>query len=476
MLPSDLADESGTALLALFASKEITPTDVLNAVEKRIEDTEPKINAFHTLMLHEARQAAKEAGERWRIGEPRGILDGIPITIKDTYLIKGHRTTFGSAAFAMINPAVEDSPAVARLRDSGAVILGTTRTPELGWKAVTDSPSGGVTRNPWNVTKTPGGSSGGAAAAAAAGMGIAHLSGDGGGSIRIPSSFTSTFGFKPSFGRIPQFPVSSFGTLVHTGPIARHVSDAISMLKIISNYDARDGNVKPTAQINEITAQIGGLRIALCTKLKGGNTHPEIIERIRFAGRILEGLGAHVEEIDFPIPDCRWVFEAFWYAGLRRRCFGLPDKENQKDIDPQLLDVLEAAQSLDLEQYLKAEAFRAAILSEISIFHQKYDLLLTPVAQVLPFGVGLEVPEASDLSRWWEWAGFCYPFNLTGQPACSIPCGFSSSGLPIGIQIVGSFHADERVLGVALLAEPHLFAEQFWPKCPVPAFGGLDLG
>src|SRR6267378_5318742 len=241
---ADLCSLSATELLDGFSKHELSPVEVTRAVLERIERLNPVLNAFN-LVSERALDDARTSEARWMAGQPKGLLDGVPVSIKDIILTKGWPTLRGSKTVDPRGPWNDDAPASARLREHGAVLLGKTTTPEFGWKGVTDSPLTGITRNPWNPKKTPGGSSGGAAAAVAAGMGPLALGTDGGGSIRIPCSFTGLFGLKPSFGRVPAWPPSPFGTVAHVGPMTRSVEDAALMLNVLSLPDERDWHALP---------------------------------------------------------------------------------------------------------------------------------------------------------------------------------------------------------------------------------------
>src|SRR6476646_6668109 len=241
---SDLCTLSATELLDGYRKHQLSPVEVTRAVLDRIEKLNPVLNAFN-LVSDRAMEDAKASQARWTSGQPKGLLDGVPVSIKDIILTKGWPTLRGSKTVDPKGPWNDDAPAAARLREHGAVLLGKTTTPEFGWKGVTDSPLTGITRNPWNAKKTPGGSSGGAVAAVASGMGPLAVGTDGGGSIRIPCSFTGLFGIKPSFGRVPAWPLSPMGNVAHLGPMARTVADAALMLNVLSQPDARDWHALP---------------------------------------------------------------------------------------------------------------------------------------------------------------------------------------------------------------------------------------
>src|SRR5258708_24374298 len=238
-MSTDLCALSASELLDAYRKHDLSPVEVTRAVLERIEKLNPVVNAFNLVSDH-ALQDAKASEARWLAGQPKGLLDGVPASIKDIILTRGWPTLRGSKTIDPKGPWNDDAPATARLREHGAILLGLTTTPEFGWKGVTDSPLTGITRNPWDVTKTPGGSSGGSSAAVAAGYAPLALGTDGGGSIRIPAGFSGIFGHKPSFGRVPAWPLSPFGTVAHTGPLTRRVEDAALMLNVITKPDARD--------------------------------------------------------------------------------------------------------------------------------------------------------------------------------------------------------------------------------------------
>lgn len=451
----DLCYMSATQLLDLYEWKTVSPVEVIQAVFDRIRAVNDEVNAFSELTEELAMDAARKSEVRWQRGEARGLLDGIPTSIKDIVLSKDWPTRRGSLAIPSDQPHEEDAPCVARLREHGAIFLGKTATPEFGWKGVTDSPLSGITRNPWDTSKTPGGSSGGASAAAALGMGALHIGTDGGGSIRIPSGFSGTFGHKPSFGRVPAYPSSPFGMVSHIGPMARNVADAALMMNALIEPDTRDWTALPYDPWDyRVGLELGvkHLKIGFSANLGYVDVDPEIAELVASAAQVFEDMGAHVEAVDpgFTSPyDC---FSHIWYSGAKR----LVDRysaDQQKGMDPGLLEIAEIAQHYSLGDYLDAMDQRAALGATMNTFHDTYDLLLTPTLPIAAFTAGEELSDASTQSRWTDWTPFSYPFNLTGQPACSVPCGFTSAGLPAGLQIVGPMHADPMVLRAAAAFE-----------------------
>jgi aspartyl-tRNA(Asn)/glutamyl-tRNA(Gln) amidotransferase subunit A len=450
-MSTDPARLGATELLRLYRRGELSPVEATRAVLERIRRFDPAVNAFCLVDEERALAAARASEARWHKGAPAGLVDGVPTTIKDVVLTKDWPTLRGSLAVAREQPWSEDAPATARLREQGAVLLGKTTTPEFGWKAVTDCALSGITRNPWDVGRTPGGSSGGAAAAAALGMGALHVGSDGGGSIRIPAGFTGIFGHKPSFGRVPAHPLSPFGTIAHVGPMTRTVADAALMLNVLALPDARDWFALPyDGRDYRIGLEDGvrALRIAFSPSLGFARVEPEVAELVASAAAVFEEQGAHVEEADPGFTDPYETFTRHWYAGAASLVDAFP-AEDRARMDPGLLEIAAEGGRLTLEDYMGAIKARAALGQQMRLFHERYDLLLTPTLPIPAFEAGREVPEGSGMRRWIEWAPFSNPFNLTQQPAASVPCGLTRAGLPVGLQIVGPMHDDALVLRAA---------------------------
>ena len=445
MPDTDLATLTATALLEGYRKHALSPVDAMRAVSQRIETLNPRLNAFN-LISEQALEDAKASEARWHAGQPKGLLDGVPVSIKDIILTKGWPTLRGSKTVDPKGPWNDDAPATARLREHGAVLIGKTTTPEFGWKGVTDSPLTGITRNPWNPAKTPGGSSGGAAAAVAAGMGPLAVGTDGGGSIRIPCSFTGLFGLKPSFGRVPAWPLSPFGTVAHVGPITRDVADAALMLTVLSLPDARDWHAlpyEPRDYRTGLDAGIRDLRIACSANLGYAKVDPEVAALVLKAANVFAELGARLEERSPGFEDVGPLFQAHWFSGAAALIRSVKDT---KHVDPGLLELAAQGEKITAAQLLDAQLKRGALGTQMNLFHREFDLLITPTLAVPAFDVGQESPEKG---RWTDWTPFTYPFNLTGQPAASIPCGFTKAGLPVGLQIVGPRFADALVLRAA---------------------------
>jgi aspartyl-tRNA(Asn)/glutamyl-tRNA(Gln) amidotransferase subunit A len=341
---------------------------------------------------------------------------------------------------------------VARLREAGAVFLGQTTTPEFGWKGVTDSPLTGITRNPWNTATTPGGSSGGSSAGLAAGYAPLAIGTDGGGSIRIPAGFTGTFGHKPSFGRVPAWPLSPFGTVAHVGPMTRRVKDAALMMNTITRPDNRDWFSLPpdgTDYLKGLGKGVKGLRIAYSPRLGYVDVDPEIAALVKAAVETLTELGAHVEEVDPGFPDPAECFRVIWFSGARSVLGQLPP-DKKALLDPALADVVEQAASITVQDVFDANRARGVLGTQMRMFMEKYDVLLTPTLPIAAFGAGLLQPADPDnKGKWVNWTPFTYPFNLTQQPAASVPCGFTRAGLPAGLHVVGRMFDDKMVLRVS---------------------------
>jgi aspartyl-tRNA(Asn)/glutamyl-tRNA(Gln) amidotransferase subunit A len=468
-MSSDLLNLSAVDLLDGYRTKRISPVEVARAALQHIEALNPVLNAF-CFVAPDALAMAEASEARWMSGEPMGPLDGVPVSIKDILLTRGWPTLRGSKTVDPAGPWTDDAPAVARLRESGAVLLGKNTTPEFGWKGVTDSPLTGITRNPWNPAKTPGGSSGGGAAAVAAGMCPLTLGTDGGGSIRIPCAFTGIFGLKPSFGRVPAWPLSPYGTVAHIGPMSRTVRDTALLMNVIARPDARDWFALPADRrdyLEGLDDGVRGWRIAYSANLGAADVDPEVAALVKQAAMRFVDLGAQVDETDPDVAGAAEIFRRHWYSGAAYLVRNFTP-EQKRVMDPGLVEVAEQGAQIAMLELMDAVQKRGALGIRMNQFHETYDLLLTPTLPLAAFDAGREVADVMKEKRWTEWTPFSYPFNLTQQPAASIPCGLTSAGLPVGLHIVGPRYDDARVLRAARAFES---VQPF----PMPDVSGLRL-
>jgi len=445
---------SAVELVTAYAAVELSPVEVTTAVLDRIEEQDEALNAYCLVDREAALAQAKESEARWRTSYAKGLLDGVPISIKDVYLTKGWPTLRGSRAIDPAGPWEEDSPAVARLRADGMVFVGKTTTPELAWKAVTDSPLTGVTRNPVDPGLTAGGSSGGAAAAVAAGMGPCAIGTDGGGSIRIPASFCGIVGFKPTYGRVPMYPASPFGPLAHGGPMTRTVEDAALLMDILALPDHRDPTSLEPPHLTfrgEFSRDVSGIHVAYSRDLGHLTVDPEVAGIVDAAVARLDEAGLDVAEADPGFGSTVEAFEVLWSSGAATLLRGMPGARDT--VDPGLGRMWDDGERHSAVDYLEARAVAASVGITMGSFHQVHNLLLTPTVAVPPFAADHDVPPGSGMANWPEWAGFSHPFNLTQQPAISVPVGTTEAGLPVGLQIVGPRHSDDLVLAAGRYVE-----------------------
>jgi aspartyl-tRNA(Asn)/glutamyl-tRNA(Gln) amidotransferase subunit A len=450
-MADDLNWLSARNLIRAYKRRTLSPVEVVRSCLDQIARHEPKLNAMSLIDERSALKQARASEARWRKGAPLGAVDGVPALVKDLILVKGWPTLRGSKTVERDQAWDKDGPAVARLREAGAVLIGLTTTPEFGWKGVTDSPLTGITRNPWDVSKTPGGSSGGSSAAVAAGYAPLALGTDGGGSIRIPAGFSGIFGLKPSFGRVPAWPLSPFGTVAHTGPMTRCVEDAALMLNVIAKPDARDWHSLPFDRQDHtrgLDKGIRGLRIAFSPALGHAEVDPEVAAAVKQAVRMLRELGARIYTIDPGFADPAPIFRVLWWAGARALLGRMTDQKKAL-LDPGLADVLKQSMEITLEDYFDAVKGRGALGTHMRQFMENYDLLVTPTLPIPAFEAGKLSPQEDGTGKWVNWTPFSYPFNLTQQPAASVPCGFTKVGLPIGLHIVGRMFDDASVLRAA---------------------------
>lgn len=436
-MPNEFAYMTAVELRRRLASKEVSPVALIEATLRHIEEVQPVLNPFVTVTADLALEGAKAAERRIMAGDDDGLLTGLPVSIKDLTAVKGVRFTSGSRTLANFIAPI-DSPASERVKAHGACIVGKTTTTEFGCKGSSDSPLTGYTRNPWNLEKTTGGSSAGAAASVAAGVTPFALGTDGGGSIRIPSSFCGLFGIKAQFARVPIFPASATPTLGHVCPLARTVRDAALLLTAVSGYDARD----PASVAQPVPDYLGacekeprGMRIAWSPTLGYAKPTAEVLELTAKAVRVFEDLGCTVDLVEkvFDNPVDIWMAE--FYAGVGTR-LKKPLAEQRDLIDPAVAEVLRNALDQTIEEYYSRVFQRYEFRETMRQFLDRYDLLVTPAAPTPAFDIDRSLPHEFEGQNIVSWVGYTYPVNLCGVPAASIPCGFTKSGLPVGLQLI----------------------------------------
>lgn len=449
---TDIPLTDAAATRELVRTRQVSPVEVVRRALDRAAEVDLKLNIFVTLTEELALDAARSAERAILRDEPLGPLAGVPITVKDNLNIEGIPTTSGSKILKD-NIAGADSPAVARAKAAGACILGKTTLPEFATKGVGDSPLTGISRNPWDVTKTPGGSSAGGAAGTAAGVSPLALVTDGGGSARLPASFCGVLGLKPQFGRIPYVPISATPSMSHVGIISNSVADAALMLNVLAGGDLRDPAAIPGAHtpIGEL-ADTKGLRIAWSPTLGFASPNPEVLEAVQRAVRVFaDELGCEVDEVEAPFLDPSPIWESEFLAGAGAKLAPLVEAHGAV-MDPAVVAQLAQGRAQTLDEYFTKVAERYAFRERVRALFEDYDLLITPTLPVTAFDVGHNTPpglddvDAADLLGWIKYLS---AFNVTGNPAASVPCGFSALGLPIGMQIVGRAFEEETVLRAA---------------------------
>lgn len=450
---SDVCRMGVADLTTAYRSGALSPVEVVREVLDRAEIVDARFNAFVTIDHEGAMAEAKASEQRWHAGAPASGIDGVPATIKDIVAVRGQPMRAGSRATETL-PQPVDSPAVERLRSAGTPILGLTTTPEFGFQAITESPLTGITSNPWDSRLTPGGSSGGAAVAAVTGAGVLHLGTDGGGSIRIPAAFTGIAGLKPSYGRVPAYPPSPFGTLAHLGSMARDVADARAMIQVIAGRDARDwyqqsGDLPP---ITDRAFHFKGARVGLWAAPASGGVDPELAAACEQACRLIEEAGAVIEEITLPSFPLLEMFTTHWYAGAAARLAAIKP-EHRQVCDPEFLLIAGEGAALSAQDYCSMSAMRAEFGRQMDLLFSAYDVIVSPATPIAAFRTGAQAPAGSGYRRWTDWAGFSFPLNLSQQPGCVVPCGMVSGNRPVALQFAAPRGLDHVALSAAVAFE-----------------------
>ena len=469
-MKTDIYKMSALELTDAYRNKVLSPVEATKSILDRIKTIDTKINAYVFVDEQRAMKQAKESENRWNNGQPKSAIDGVPTAIKDLLLTKGWPTLCGSKTVNRNTDWNDDAPATARLKESGAVLIGKTTTPEFGCRGTTQSPLTGITRNPWDLDCTSGGSSGGSSSSVASGMAPLAVGTDGGGSIRIPSSFTGLFGIKPTFGTVPSWPMSPFGTIGAIGPMTRTVHDGALLFSILSQPDCRDwyAHTKMNSHfIKNLNDGIAGKKVAYCPDfgmshvIKPNNIEKDVASITKKTAELLEKLGAHVDQLQILWPnDPKEVFHVLFSTGAAFLARNFSNE--QKDLlDTKFIRFCEEGVTHSLFSRLEAEHSRGANALMINTLFQKYDLLVGPTMPIKAFKAEDQAPKGwvDDLCCW---TPFTYPFNLTGHPAASVNCGFSN-GLPIGFQIVANKDADIDIFVCAAAIEKELDLIDRWP-------------
>lgn len=451
-MTTDLTQASAAQLGKLYAKGKASPVEAMKAVLKRVDTVNPRLNAFCLVDAKAALAAAKASEKRWKKEKPLSPLDGVPVSIKELVRVKGWPARMGSK-LTDPTPAEADAPAVARLREAGAIIFAQSTSSEYGHKGVTDSPLHGITRNPWDMGRTPGGSSGGAGAAVAAGLGPIAIGTDGGGSIRLPSSFTGLIGLKATFGRVAAWPPSLTGELSNTGPMCRTAHDVALMMNVIAKPDPRDGWSLPPDGVDYVKALKGKLKKPRVAFLLRMGDHPldiEVAALVTRAAKRFEKMGCIVEEVEAPTDyrEAGRTFVVHWLSALQRLLQVYP-KQRHDEFDESLMAGAQNGLKFTLQDLINAQAVRRELTAAWNVFFAKYDLLLTPTLAVQPFEVGLNAPMGPDGKPNFLWSPYTFQFNLSRHPAISVPCGLSRDGLPVGLQIVAGHYKDAEILCAA---------------------------
>jgi len=460
---------SALELGKLIARREISSQEVVRMFLERIDGINPKISAYVTLCPESAIDEAREVDRRLAKGEdPPNPLFGVPMSIKDLIETRGVRTTMGSTFFKDHVPE-EDAVLVARLKEAGCPMLGKTNTPEFGGKFTTDNQLFPTARNPWDLERTTGGSSGGAAAQIAAGLGPLSVGNDGGGSIRVPSHCCGVFGLKPQFGRVPSTPRNDPWTiLTHEGPITRTVHDAAAMLDIMAGPDDGDLNSLPGPDMSYLEyshGHIRGLNVAWSPTPGYGRVEPQVLSVCETAARIFEELGCHLEEASPGLACPDRIFQTILSSRLAPWMEDNLPKGFMEKLDPMVAVLIPPADKMTARDAVRAHFGPGRIWDTFGPFFQKYDLFLVPTMAAPAWSLDYFGPHriAGEKVPGALYPFFTYPFNLTGQPAASVPAGFTSEGMPVGLQIVGRRHEDHKVLRAATCFEEARPWHDKWP-------------
>ena len=454
-MTTDLARATAAELSDLYATGKASPVESMSAILARAARVNPTLNALTRIDADDSLAAARLSESRWRAGAPLSPLDGVPVSIKELVRTAGWPLTMGSRLTDK-SPAAEDAPAVSRLREAGAIVFAQSASPEYGYKGVTDSPLHGITRNPWNPERTPGGSSGGAGAAVAAGLGPLAIGTDGGGSVRIPASMCGLVGLKATFGRVPAWPASMHGDLANTGPMTRTTIDCALMMNALAKPDPRDPFALPPDGMDYAAAldrPLTGRKVAFMLHQGDHPLDEQVRTRVTAAAGAFEELGCVVEEAEAPFDsdEAGGVWAVHWMSSIQRLLQLYPE-DRHSEFDPGLLEQARIGASFTVQTLVDAQIRRREIAHRWNLFFERYDFAIGPTLAVAPWGVGRNLPDGPDGKPNLNWAR-TVAYNLTRHPAVSVPCGLSADGVPIGLQIAAGHHKDAEVLAAAAAFE-----------------------
>jgi aspartyl-tRNA(Asn)/glutamyl-tRNA(Gln) amidotransferase subunit A len=461
-MTTDLTQATAAELGALYSAGKASPVETMTAVLSRAERVNSKLNALTRVDADPSLEAARASEARWRSGAPLSPFDGVPVSIKELVRTAGWPLSMGSR-LADKTPASEDAPVVSRLREAGAIVFAQSASPEYGYKGVTDSPLHGITRNPWNLERTPGGSSGGAGSAVAAGLGPLAIGTDGGGSVRIPASMCGLVGLKATFGRVPAWPASMHGDLANTGPMTRTALDCALMMNTLAQPDPRDPFALAPDGVDYVAAlgrPLAGRKVAFIINEGDHPLNGEVAAAVTAAAGVFEALGCVVEaaEPPFDSDEAGGVWAVHWMSSIQRLLQIYPE-DRHGEFDPGLLEQARIGAAFKVRDLVDAHVRRREIAHRWNLFFERYDFVIGPTLAVLPWGVGRNLPEGPDGKPNLNWAR-TVTYNLTRHPAVSTPCGLSVDGLPIGLQIAAGHYKDAQVLAAAAAfaeARPFVF-------------------
>ena len=464
MTDTDLLFTPAVKAAALIRSRKLSPVEYVDAVLAAIERANPKLNCFREVTADAARRDAKKAEEAVIRGDKLGPLHGVPVSIKDLLDVEGVPTRHGSAIFADNPPAVSDDITVARLKAAGAIIVGKANSPEFGVKGLTDGPSFGATRNPWNLDRTPGGSSGGGASAVAAGLGPLSLATDGAGSTRGPASCSGLVGLKATLGIVPyDTSRDAFGNNIFAGPLARTVTDAAVMHGVLAGPSSKDPwslGATPQPMSPRLAGEdLSGVRIGYIELMANPRLAADVRSNTLQALDAWRDMGAEVEQVTDKIDWIEYEGRVLYQAGFAVTCAQyLPKWQNQ--MDPVTLAFMQRGEKFTLADFRNAQFARTVLFRKIQSLFERYDFLVSPTNSRTALEVGHDA--ANDevvvdgvkcgITRQ-GWTSYQYPFNLTGHPAMAVPSGFGTEGLPTSVQIIGKWASETDVLRLGALLE-----------------------